>query len=112
MVEHYRKRVAKVLRNQADLTAAGKPIKNEGFSLHMGFEPGQHTPPRGVDEHKSASWMSKHPNVDIRHTQNLTPNRWSKDLFRDQRFTEGWTEAEEIPGWGKFKEFFGGKVWK
>jgi hypothetical protein len=48
--------------------------------------------------------MSAVPNIDIRHGNNLTPTRWRKDQFRDQRYTKGWTEADEVPGWGRFED--------
>jgi hypothetical protein len=56
--------------------------------------------------------MSPVPNIDLRHGQNLTQTRWKKEQFRNQKFTEGWTEADGIPGWGKtrgrMKEFLEG----
>ena len=50
--------------------------------------------------------MSPKPNIDIRHKHNLTPSRWRKDQFRDKRHCQGWTEADEVPGWGKTKGRF------
>jgi hypothetical protein len=47
--------------------------------------------------------MSAQPNIDLRHRHNQTPTRWRKEQFRNQRFTEGWTEADEVPGWGRTK---------
>jgi glycosyltransferase involved in cell wall biosynthesis len=47
------------------------------------------------------SFSSALPNVDIRHTHNLTKSRWTKDEFKNQKYTQGWIEAKEIPGWGK-----------
>jgi len=53
--------------------------------------------------------MSEQPNIDIRHKGNLTPSRWSRDKFRNQKYCQGWTEANEVPGWGvtfgRFDEF-------
>lgn len=87
LLQHYRARVARVER--------------EGFTRRMGFEPGTHRTPRGVDDFKAEHWTSRWPNVDIRHGSNLTPSRWRKEEFRDQRYTAGWREAEEVPGWGR-----------
>ena len=98
LVEHYTKRIAKCEQNERDLKAQGLPVKNNGFSRHMGFEPGCHRPPRGVDEYKAERWMSEFPNVDIRHTSNLT--RWSEDQFRDLNACQGWKVTGQIPGWG------------
>jgi hypothetical protein len=71
--------------------------------MNMGFEPGCHRPPRGVDDFKADRWMSEFPNVDIRHDKNLTPTRWSTDLFRNKNSCKGWTLVDEIPGWGVTK---------
>lgn len=87
LVDHYRERVRRV--------------EAEGFSRKMGFEPGTHGRPKRVDDYKAESWQSAAPNVDIRHDNNLTPSRWSKAEFRNQRYTAGWVEADVIPGWGK-----------
>jgi hypothetical protein len=90
LVEHYRKRVAMV-------ESAGH------FTYKMGFEPGTHNRAERVDDSKSDTWLSEYPNIDLRHGQNLTPSRWRKDQFRSQRYTKGWTEADEVPGWGVTK---------
>jgi hypothetical protein len=90
LLEHYRKRV--------------KMVEEHGFSRKMGFEPGTHGRKERVDNYKSATWESKYPNIDIRHDNNLTPSRWKKEQFRNKRYTRGWTESDEIPGWGKGSE--------
>ena len=86
LLEHYRKRVQMVEEN--------------GFTYRMGFEPGTHRRKERVDDYWHDTWMSETPNIDIRHGGNLTKSRWSKDQFRNQRFTKGWTIADEVPGWG------------
>jgi len=86
LVEHYRKRVERVER--------------DGFQRSMGFEPGCHSFPRGVDNYPAERWMSPVPNLDIRHAGNLTPSRWRQDQFRNPKACLGWTEADEVPGWG------------
>lgn len=99
LLEHYRKRVALVEQ-------AGK------YSYRMGFEPGTHNRAERVDDYKAETWLSEEPNIDLRHTQNLTPSRWRKDQFRNQKYTKGWTEADAVPGWGttggRMDEFLGG----
>jgi glycosyltransferase involved in cell wall biosynthesis len=86
LIEHYRKRVAIVEQN--------------GYSSKIGFEPGTHSRPERIDDYGAESWWSDYPNVDIRHDKNLTPSRWSKDQFRNQKYTEGWSEGDSVPGWG------------
>ena len=93
LLEHYRKRV--------------KLVEERGFSRRMGFEPGTHNRAERVDDYKAERWMSEQPNIDIRHRHNLTPSRWRRDQFRNQKYTEGWTEADEVPGWGVTRGRFG-----
>jgi len=87
LLEHYHKRLER--------------IEREGrFYQRWGYEPGVHKPPRGIDDFKAESWVSEHPNVDIRHDKTLTLSRWTPDGFRNPRYAKGWQEAYEIPGWG------------
>lgn len=87
LLEHYRKRV--------------EMVESTGFTRKMGFEPGTHGRAERVDDYKSEVWMSEHPNLDIRHGKNLTRTRWTKEEFRNKRFTEGWVVAGEVPWWGQ-----------
>lgn len=87
LVEHYQRRVAIVAR--------------DGFSRAIGYEPGTHRRPERIDNLVSETWHAETPNIDIRHAHNLTPSRWRKEQFRNPRFTEGWTEAPDVPGWGE-----------
>ncbi len=90
-LKHYRKRVALIEKN--------------GFSMKMGFEPGTHHRHERVDDSVSEGWKSEFPNIDIRHDNNLSPTRWKKEEFKNQKFTKGWIESDtEIPGWGKTKD--------
>jgi len=86
LIEHYKKRIELVEKN--------------GFSRAMGFEPGTHNREERVDDYKSESWKSMYPIIDLRHENNLTQSRWIKEEFRNQKFTEGWIENDNIPGWG------------
>jgi len=101
LIGHYRKRIAKILQNQKDLLARGERLKNEGFSKNMGYEPGLHSAGKGVDDYKTEAWLSRFPNVDIRHDANLTKSRWSPTEFHNKSNASGWREADvdHIPGW-------------
>lgn len=77
------------------------------YIRRIGFEPGTHNREERVDDFKAESLQSKHPNVDIRHGNNATATRWSPDQFRNKKYTKGWTESNNIEGWGQFKDFFG-----
>lgn len=96
LLAHYRKRLKM-------LEEAYLHQPTESFNKYvraMGFEPGTHGRPERVDDLTADSYQSAFPNFDIRHDTNLTPSRWNKDQFRNERYTDGWTEADEIPGWG------------
>jgi len=92
LLEHYKTRVRRVAK--------------DGFTRAMGFEPGCHQYPRGVDKYTAERWMSSVPNIDIRHKNNLTQSRWSQDQFRSKRSCQGWTLSDEVPGWGVTKGKF------
>lgn len=92
LLEHYRNRV--------------RMVEEHGFTRRMGYEPGTHGRAERVDDYKHETWMSEFPNIDIRHNKNLTKSRWRKEEFRNQRFTRGWTEADEVPGWGRTRGRF------
>ena len=92
LLEHYRKRVERV--------------EKTGYDHNMGYEPGCHHLPLGVDNYNTETWESEYPNVDIRHGNNLTANRFRQDQFRNERSCRGWKLADEIPYWGKTKNRF------
>lgn len=88
LFEHYEKRV--------------KRIREEGkFDRKIGYEPGCHQFPRGIDDRKAERWMSDYPNLDIRHDRNITKSKRSLLDFRDKRTSEGWKEVESVPYWGR-----------
>ena len=96
LIAHYRARVAHV--------------QAHGFSRRNGFEPGtRQTRHGGFDDHDHATWMSEAPNIDIRHSRNLTASRWERSQFRNQKFCQGWAESDSVPQWGRtrgrFREF-------
>jgi glycosyltransferase involved in cell wall biosynthesis len=51
--EHYSRRVERV--------------ENEGWERSIGYEPGTHHLPRGIDNYNAESFKSTFPNIDIRH---------------------------------------------
>ena len=95
LIEHYEKRITYIREHDP-----GNHKEYMKLIRRIGFEPGTHG---RIPELKARSdtWMSEYPNLDIRHNENLTPSRWRRDQFRNQRFTQGWTGlVAEIPGWG------------
>lgn len=101
LIRHYKRRLAIIRDRRKALKTVGEPLVNEGVSKYMGYEPGLHSYPRGVDNYKVKSWRSEYPNLDLRHSNNLTKSRWKKDDFKDKKYTKGWTEstADKISGW-------------
>lgn len=101
LLEHYRKRIATVLKRIKDLEEKNLPIKNQGVSRYMGFEPGRESYPRGVDNFPTEAWRSEFPNIDIRHNHNISKNRWVQTEFPHKDQLIGWIEstADKIPGW-------------
>lgn len=102
---HFRKRLEL-------LEEAEKKLSAEDFNRYvrqMGFEPGTHGRDARVDDLKAEAYFSEFPSIDIRHDGNLTPSRWNKDQFRNDRFTKGWIEADTVSPWnwdkGKFMDF-------
>lgn len=82
--------------------------EKEGFKLSYGF-----SPPKGLPKEKQTrhygTYMSRVPNLDIRHPNAFTRQRMNKSEFRSERSIRGWTESDGVPGWGKtlgrFDEF-------
>ena len=87
LLEHYREKVRR--------------IEKDGFDMAMGFEPGANSRKERIDDHKAEGFKSEFPNLDIRHSTNLTKSRWSPEEFRNQRSCQGWIEStlDKIPGW-------------
>lgn len=92
LLEHFRARVAH--------------MEQHGFTRRLGFEPGKPTRHGGLDDIPRERWMSATPLVDIRHDRNLTPSRWRREQFRNPQYTEGWTEGDGVPGWGRTLDRF------
>jgi hypothetical protein len=95
LIEHYRKRaeLLELATNQMDESEYNRYVRQ------MGFEPGTHNREERVDDYKYSDLRSEVANLDLRHDTNLTSNRWSKDQFRNDKYTQGWVESESVPGW-------------
>jgi len=92
LIEHYARRV--------------KLVEQNGYNSSMGYEPGTHGRAERVDDYKADSWKSEWPNIDLRHEGNLTRSRWSREEFRNLKYTEGWLEKDNIPGWGSLNHLW------
>lgn len=56
---------------------------------------------------KSENWWAEYPSIDIRHSRNLTYNKWSLDDFRNKATAVNFQESavELIPGWDDLKPY-------
>ena len=81
-----------------------KMVEKDGYSSQMGFEPFTHGRIKWQNQFKCASWKSFLPNIDIKHGNNVTGQRWRKDQYRNQSLLINWIESETIEGWGKGTE--------
>lgn len=68
-------------------------IQKNGFN--RSYEPG------GRDPKQYEVFMSKYPNIDIRHKGTLTKSKWKPTDFRDPSTGQNWQESDvdHIPGW-------------
>lgn len=103
----YKKLAIKHFEKRLKMLESYKGEKFDKYVRKIGFEPGTHSRDERVDDYKAESFESRRPNVDIRHGNNATATRWSPEQFRNKKYTQGWTETKDIPGWGEFEKFFG-----
>lgn len=89
LIAHYEERVK---RTKAKFAEFGDSRAFRNWIRSQGFEPGTHGRAERVDDLQSDTWQSAEPLYDIRHDGNLTPSRWRRDQFRNQRYTRGWKE--------------------
>jgi len=91
LIDHYRKKVAFV--------------EEHGFKSSLGF-----SPPKGLPKEMRTGrykvYFAEHPSIDIRHSKALTRRRMDKSQFRSERSCRGWTEADEVPSWGRTRDRF------
>jgi len=80
-------------------------MEKYGFQREYGFSPPKMLPKDQRIGHYT-TYMSKVPNVNIRHPQAFTRQRMNKSEFRSERSCREWTEADGVPGWGKTKDRF------
>jgi len=90
LLKHYRKRV--------------EVCERDGFTRRIGYEPGTHNRKERIDKYGCERYFSKFPNLDLRHSNNLTANRFKKSHFR--REPKEWQVADGVPFWGNTKGQF------
>ena len=80
-------------------------VEKNGFKSRYGFSPPKGLP-KELRKGRYKVYFSENPSIDIRHSKSLTRTRMDKSQFRSERSCRGWTEADEVPGWGKTKGCF------
>jgi len=87
-------------------------VHQDGTHASYGIAPPRGIPPEEQRGKHTGVYMSRVPNVDIRHPKTLTKVRMDPSEFRSERSRRGWTESNGVPGWGKtlgrFDEFLSG----
>jgi hypothetical protein len=75
--------------------------RNPQWARRLGHEPGKSRKRGGQWEERSAEWRSAHPNLDLRHGNNMTPEKMTQDSFVHR--PTGWREGgfDLIDGWSK-----------
>jgi hypothetical protein len=75
-------------------------VEKNGWKSRYGY-----SPPKGLPKElrvgKYKCWLSEQPVLDIRLNSSWTRKRMNKSQFRSERSCRGWTEADEVPYWGK-----------
>ena len=99
---HFRERYKMADEKHKELVKEdGDETEFNRWIRYCGFEPMTHNRIQWKNTFKCDSWESKVPILDIKHGLNSTGERWKKEQYRNQKWTEGWTESEgKIPGWG------------
>lgn len=108
LIEHYRRKIARVMERRKAMEAANQPIRNQGVSLQMSGEPGGEGRNEKVDNIPILTWVSEWPNLDLRHGHNLTKGKRYPSDYHNKRWAIGWKEATEVPGWGKVSDIVQG----
>jgi len=91
LIDHYGKKV--------------KFVEEHGFKGSLGFSPPKGLP-KEMRKGKYKVYFADCPSIDIRHSRSLTRRRMDKSQFRSERSCRGWTEADEVPHWGKTRDRF------
>lgn len=80
-------------------------ISKDGYKRSiMGFSPGTHKF-NGMKIHSPRTFESEHPNLDIRHGDNISGGSFDINDF-EGREAKGWILAGEVPYWGRTKGRF------
>ena len=79
--------------------------EKHGFKSSYGY-----SPPKGIPKEeqkgKYKCYFSEFPTLDIRREDSWSRKRMDKSQFRSERSCKGWTESDNVPGWGKIKGRF------
>jgi hypothetical protein len=92
-VRHYRKRKELIEANRWENG------RDPYWARRIGYEPGKPKKRGGFLDEKKATWKSKYPLIDIRHSGTITKPKVTLDSFKRQ--PTGWKEIKinEIKGW-------------
>lgn len=95
-IDHYKKRIDKARELGMNEIRSREPRMGTVF----GYEPGTKPTSRGgFSDDMAGDWMSKNPNIDIRHNKTFTSIKLDPDDFRT--LPPGYREInyDQVPGW-------------
>lgn len=101
-LDFYKKRMDIIYENEYDkLPTDGNP----SWARNLGYEPGRRANNK-IEYALAEEWFSECPNIDIRHTHNMTPKKMNPDGFVKK--PTGWKEDKinNLPGWWDLKNLF------
>jgi hypothetical protein len=74
-------------------------VSREGWKSKYGYSPPKGLP-KEMRQGRYKTYFAEGPSLDIRRRESWSRKRMDKSQFRSERSCRGWTEADEIPGWG------------
>ena len=97
-----RNHILRHYRHRLDLakTKGWEDGRNPGWARKIGHEPGKEVSRGGILDEPFEEYRASHPNLDLRHGGNLTPEKMTLESFR--RKPTGWREGtfdNSITGW-------------
>ena len=103
-ITHFRERYQMAEQKYKELVKDGDETEFNRWIRQVGFEPFTHNRIQWQNQFKCGEWQSEQANLDLKHGKNATGERWKKEQYKNQKWTEGWTEREnDIPKWGDIK---------
>ena len=101
LIKHFRERYEMAEQKYKELVTNGDETEFNRWVRLVGFEPFTHNRVQWKNVFKYDTWKSPFPNLDLKHGNNATGQRWKKEEYRNQSLLINWTESEnwQFDGW-------------